>query len=184
MIVSNQIEKLALLLTKLNSRKEKTEAILAEREKRLANAEKELAEFLETQGFDVGSKIKLSNGRTLIIKDFFSASIPTENSIISEKNEEKAHDLSIRRTQCLDWLNENNLGDIVKNEIVIAFDKGEHEKADELMEKLAEDGFTPNKEQTVHPMTLKSALKKAIENGKDVPFNTFSVQTGTKIDIK
>lgn len=184
MTISKEIEKLALLISDIEESKSNLEQKLKTINESLELYKKELADLLLAQGFEVGSKIKLVNGRTLNVKDFFSASIPAQSSINSAKDAEKMNELSNKKEACLEWLDENNLGDIVKNNIVVSLDRGEAEKAKELMLELQEKGLNFVRDESVHPMTLKAALKKAMQSGLDVPFDTFSVQTGIVVEIK
>ena len=75
-MISKEIESLALAISKLEDDKEGLTCQLKQVNEDLNNHEKELADLLTAEGFAIGSKIKLQNGRTLQIKDFFSASIP------------------------------------------------------------------------------------------------------------
>lgn len=182
--LSTDIEKLALKICELKDRKEGFEKQVKELGDNIGKFESELAELLSTEGFEIGTTLKLKNGRVLKIKDFFSASIPSQSSINGAKDIEKQEDLIYRKEQALKWLDDNNLSDIIKNQIAISLDRNENEKAKELAAQLEEQGYQFIKEESVHPMTLKSTLKEAISQGLDVPFDTFSVQTGTLIEIK
>lgn len=82
------------------------------------------------------------------------------------------------------WLDDNNLGGVIKNEVVVSFDRGDNEKAKELMLELQEKQLDCLKEESVHPMTLKATLKEALSQGLNVPFDLFSVQTGVQVSIK
>jgi hypothetical protein len=184
MTISNEIEKLALEISTIEDRKSEIESELKQINEKLSTYERELSDILLAQGFEAGSKIKLTNGRNLNIKEYFSASIPAQSSINSAKDAEKAHELQSRKEACLGWLDANDLSDIIKNNIVISLDRGENEKAKELMLDLQEKGVDFLKEESVHPMTLKAALKNAMKDGIEVPFDVFSVQTGISVEIK
>lgn len=183
-MISNEIESLALAISKLEDDKEGLTCQLKQVNEDLNNHEKELADLLTAEGFAIGSKIKLQNGRTLQIKDFFSASIPSQSSINSAKDQEKMQDMIDKKDSCLKWLDDNNLGGVIKNEVVVSFDRGDNEKAKELMLELQEKQLDCLKEESVHPMTLKATLKEALSQGLNVPFDLFSVQTGIQISIK
>lgn len=183
MTIQNEIEKRALKICELVDKKDSLSSDLKEVNDTLAAHEKELAELLAAEGFAIGSKIALANGRQLAIKDFFSASIPAQSSIDSAKDPEKMEELAYKKDQALKWLDENNLGDIVKNNLVIAFGRGENDKSKKLMEELEEQGLEFIKDESVHPMTLKATLKEALQDGKKVPFDIFSVIAGTIVTI-
>jgi len=84
------------------------------------------------------------------------------------------------------WLRENGLGDLIKNEVAVQFGKGEDNKAVELLDLAAQEGYEPTQKQKVEPMTLKALFRERIEAGLDMPsdfFHTF-VKDQTKISRK
>jgi hypothetical protein len=84
------------------------------------------------------------------------------------------------------WLRNNGLGDLIKNEVAVQFGKGEDNKAEQLLNLAAEEGYEPTQKQKVEPMTLKALYRERIEAGLDMPsefFNTF-VKDQTKISRK
>ena len=85
---------------------------------------------------------------------------------------------------CYEWLEDNGLGDIIKNQVGISFGKGEGNKAKHLQETIKEMGLIPEVKVSVHPSTLKATVKKLHEEGKlSVPDNTFSLFIGQKTKI-
>jgi hypothetical protein len=182
--VSSQIEKFCFYLTDLDKKATDLENQLKETNKKIEETKKELCDLLASEGIGSGSTVKLSNGRVLKVKDFFSASIPTQNQIDSQKDLQKQFEMQIKRQEGLKWLEENNLADIIKNEVIVAFDKGENEKAKQLLENLQKEGLYAINEINVNPMTLKAVLKKEFEKGLNIPEDVFSVYTGIAVDIK
>ena len=84
------------------------------------------------------------------------------------------------------WLRNNGLGDLIKNEVAVQFGKGEDNKAEQLLNLAAEEGYEPTQKQKVEPMTLKALYRERIEAGLDMPsdfFHTF-VKDQTKISRK
>ena len=84
------------------------------------------------------------------------------------------------------WLRENGLGDLIKNEVAVQFGKGEDNKAEQLLDLAAQEGYEPTQKQKVEPMTLKALFRERIEAGLDMPsdfFHTF-VKDQTKISRK
>ena len=88
-----------------------------------------------------------------------------------------------RSQACYDWLDDNGLGDIIKNQVGMSFGKGEGEKAKALESQIKEMGLIPEVKVSVHPSTLKATIKKWHEEGKSVPDNTFSLFIGQKTKI-
>ena len=84
---------------------------------------------------------------------------------------------------CYEWLDDNGLGDIIKNQVGMSFGKGEGEKAKALESQIKEMGLIPEVKVSVHPSTLKATIKKWHEEGKSVPDNMFSLFIGQKTKI-
>ena len=84
---------------------------------------------------------------------------------------------------CYEWLDDNGLGDIIKNQVGMSFGKGEGNKAKHLEESIKEIGLIPEVKVSVHPSTLKASIKKWHEEGKSVPDNTFNLFIGQKTKI-
>ena len=84
---------------------------------------------------------------------------------------------------CYEWLENNGLGDIIKNQVGISFGKGESNMATHLQETIKEMGLIPEVKVSVHPSTLKATIKKWHEEGKSVPDNVFSLFIGQKTKV-
>ena len=101
----------------------------------------------------------------------------------------KSYNCTIKKDQmelAYNWLRENGLGDIIKNEVAVQFGKGEDNKAEQLLTLAEQEGYEPTQKQKVEPMTLKALFRERIEAGLDMPselFNTF-VKDQTKIGRK
>ena len=101
----------------------------------------------------------------------------------------KSYNCTIKKDQmelAYNWLRENGLGDIIKNEVAVQFGKGEDNKAEQLLGHAVREGYEPSQKQKVEPMTLKALYRERIEAGLDMPsefFNTF-VKDQTKIGRK
>lgn len=144
----------------------------------------ELAELLDGSGYSIGSKIFLKNGRKMLLKEFFSSSLPSQSSIDRCKDPEKRADLEARKLEGLEWLDKSGLGDVIKNNIVAILPRGNQELAKELAEILEQKQVSYVREESVHAMTLNATLKEQMKKGTNVPFETFGVITGTKVEIK
>ena len=88
------------------------------------------------------------------------------------------------RDQCFHWLEENGLGDIIKNTVSANFGRGEDESAKTLMNSLEKEGYSLMQKKWVEPMTLKAVIKEQVEKGSDLPLDTFNVYVGRKIKVK
>jgi len=93
---------------------------------------------------------------------------------ITEANKEAA----------FNWLRENGLGDIIKNEILVSFGRNEDNKAADYAELAKGQGFQPTQKMKVEPMTLKALVRERIEAGKEMPTEIFGVFSENKTTIK
>lgn len=179
-----KIEELALKADELRNIIEEAEERLGEDKKKYNELTmKELPELLESQGLTIGSRLVLKNGSTLILKDFFSCSIPSESKINSEKDFEKRTLLSERRKEALNWLTENNLKDIIKDFIDININK-DPKLTEKVLKWVEENGLDYTHDETVHPLTLKATLKEQMGRGLEIPFETFDITTGCIVSFE
>jgi hypothetical protein len=115
------------------------------------------------------SSLKLADGSGVEVRKSYSCTVK-KDSVESAYN----------------WLRENGLGDLIKNEVAVQFGKGEDNKAEQLLGLAAQEGYEPTQKQKVEPMTLKALFRERIEAGLDMPsdfFHTF-VKDQTKISRK
>ena len=84
------------------------------------------------------------------------------------------------------WLRENELDDIIKNEVAVTFGKGEDTRAQELLSLAGLNGYEPTQRQKVEPMTLMALYRERVEAGLDMPSDSFNllIQDETKISRK
>ena len=141
-------------------------------EEALKNKKKEIdrisGEVIPTMLSEMGlSQLKLADGSAVDVKPFYSASI-------SAQNKDKAYQ----------WLRNNGLGDIIKNEISVSFGRNEDNKAANYAELAKSNGFQPTQKLKVEPMTLKALVRERIEAGKEMPTEIFNVFIGNKTTIK
>ena len=103
------------------------------------------------------SHLKLMDGSSVDVKPNYSASITIAN-----------------RDAAFQWLRDNNLGDIIKNEISVSFGRNEDLKAADYANLASERGYQPTQKLKVEPMTLKALVRERLENGKEMPTSNFS----------
>ena len=125
-------------------------------------------EVIPTMMSEMGlSELKLQDGSHLKVATSYKAHI-------SEANKEAAYN----------WLRNNGLGDIIKNEISVSFGKDEDNKAASYVDLAKSQGLEPARKMKVEPMTLKALVRERIEAGKDMPTEIFGVYTENKTTIK
>ena len=141
-------------------------------EERVKDKKKDLdvisGEVIPTMMSEMGlSQLRLMDGSMIDVKPFY-------NATITQANKEAA----------FNWLRQNGLGDIIKNEVVVSFGRGEDNKAAEYAELAKGQGLQPAQKLKVEPMTLKALVRERIEAGKEMPTEIFSVFTENKTTIK
>jgi len=125
-------------------------------------------EVIPTMMSEMGlAELKLHDGSHLKVSTSYRAHI-------SEANKEAA----------FNWLRENGLGDIIKNEISVSFGRNEDNKAADYAELAKGQGFQPTQKMKVEPMTLKALVRERIEAGKEMPTEIFGVFSENKTTIK
>ena len=153
------------LLEGLISRIEKSENNLKDLKK---EHDRLSGEVIPTMMAEMGlAHLKLSDGSTVDVKPNYSANITIAN-----------------REAAFNWLRNNGLGDIIKNEISVSFGRNEDNKAADYAALAQERGFQPTQKLKVEPMTLKALVRERIEAGKDMPTEIFNVFVGNKTTIK
>ena len=96
----------------------------------------------------------------------------------------KAHITEANKEMAFNWLRNNGLGDIIKNEISVSFGRNEDNKAASYAELAKGQGFQPTQKMKVEPMTLKALVRERIEAGKEMPTEIFGVFSENKTTIK
>jgi hypothetical protein len=127
-----------------------------------------IPELLAEQGL---SSLKLADGSSVTVKREYRCTLPKEDE---------------RRQSAYNWLRENGLGDIIKNNVSVTFGRGEDDKAQRLLNLAASNGFEPNQKSDVAWNTLTALFQERVESGLDMPSDVFStwIKDTTKITRK
>jgi len=112
------------------------------------------------------STLKLADGSSVEVKPVYGASIP-----IAKKEE------------AFKWLRDNGLGDLIKNEVTVAFGRGEDYKAADYASLAQRQGYEPVQKLKVEPMTLKALVRERLEAGQEMPSDLFNLFTGNRTKI-
>ena len=159
--LADQVEK----LEELQSRLQTQEQIMKDTKKQI---ERLSGEVIPTMMSEMGlAELKLQDGSHLKVSTSYRATI-------TEANKEAA----------FNWLRNNGLGDIIKNEISVSFGRNEDNKAATYAELAKGQGFQPTQKMKVEPMTLKALVRERIEAGKEMPTEIFGVFSENKTTIK
>ena len=125
-------------------------------------------EVIPTMLSEMGlSFLKLQDGSSVEVKTNYSATIT-----------------QAKKAEAFNWLRENGLGDIIKNEISVSFGRNEDNKAADYANLARGQGLEPKQKLKVEPMTLKALVRERIEAGKEMPTEIFNIFVGNKTTIK
>jgi len=113
------------------------------------------------------SSLKLADGSSVEVKKIYGASIPVT-----------------KREAAFNWLRNNDLGDIIKNEVTVSFGRNEDNKAAEYASLAQSQGYQPAQKLKVEPMTLKALLRERTEAGKEMPSDLFNTFVGNQTKIR
>ena len=112
------------------------------------------------------STMKLADGSAVEVKPVYGASIPVA-----------------KKEEAYTWLRENGLGDLIKNEISVAFGRNEDNKAMAYATLAQGQGYEPIQKLKVEPMTLKALVRERLESGQEMPSDLFNVFAGNRTKI-
>jgi len=112
------------------------------------------------------STMKLADGSAIEVKPVYGASIPAD-----------------KKEEAFNWLRENGLGDLIKNEVTVSFGRNEDNKAADYAVLAQGQGYQPTQKLKVEPMTLKALVRERVEKGLDMPSDLFNVFAGNRTKI-
>ena len=112
------------------------------------------------------SSLKLADGSSIEVKPVYGASISAS-----------------KKEEAFNWLRNNGLGDLIKNEITVSFGRNEDNKAASYAELAQGQGYQPTQKLKVEPMTLKALVRERLESGKEMPTDLFNVFAGDRTKI-
>ena len=118
------------------------------------------SETIPTKMQELGiNETTMKDGSKVTVKEGFHCRIP-------KAKEEEA----------LQYLKQEGLGDIIKNQVSTSFGTGEDNMAGDLDGYIEQNfGITPDVKKSVHPSTLKATLKKRHEEGLTDPDDLFGI---------
>ena len=158
--LAEQVEKLRFLEDDI----EKVESKLKKLKK---DAEVISGEVIPTMMVEMNIKtIKLADGTGVEVKPVYGASIPTA-----------------KKEEAFNWLRNNGLGDLIKNDITVSFGRNEDNKAAQYAVLAQGQGFEPVQQLKVEPMTLKALVRERLEAGQEMPSDLFNVFAGSRTKI-
>lgn len=109
----------------------------------------------------------LDDGSKVEIKPLYGASIPVD-----------------KKEEAFDWLRENGYDDLIKNNVICTFGRGEDEKARDFARDALARGLAPQQKQDVHAQTLKAWVRERVESGDSFPMTLFGAFIGQRAVIQ
>lgn len=159
------VAELAAKQVALEQEIENLEAQLKEKQEALQQVqERDLPEAMTECGI---SEFKLVDGSKVSVKPYYQASPPKE-----------------KYDEAMQWLRDNNHGDLIKNDVTVSFGKGEDDRAGDFKRFLTENGTSYTDKTGVHPQTFKAFVREQVETGKNLPFDLLGIYIGQKATIK
>ena len=144
---------------------EEMESVLKERKDQ---QRKLLEDSIPAMLQELGMKsFKMSDGSTIDVKPYYSASIKDENRAVAFK-----------------WLRDNGYDDIIKNIVSVRFGRNEDQLCDTLISLLREQNYPVEQVEKIESQTLKAWAKEMVERGVEFPSETFGLYVGHKATIK
>lgn len=126
-------------------------------------AEEQLPELFEEVGM---SELKTRSGLPLKLKNRVHTNISKG-----------------RKPTAIAWLDANGQGGMVKRTVKIDFDKTKEEKVKSLLRLIGRGWPNHRVELDVHASTVKSFVKKQLEDGQEIPLDIFGVHCVDVVEI-
>ena len=104
------------------------------------------------------SSLKLADGTVLEVKTKYRCTLPKDLD---------------KREKAYQWLREQGLDDIIKNNVIITFGRGEDNKAQQMLDLAASKGYEPHQKSDVAWNVLTALYKERVEAGLDMPSDLF-----------
>jgi hypothetical protein len=158
--LSNLVRQLRRLEDQITDSETHIKALKAEKHKLSTELIPALMGEMGTERIDV-------DGVAVTIKPIVHASIPED-----------------RREEAFGWLRENGHEDIIKNDVVLSFGKGQDNVVKSLIAGLRDDGFNPDHKVHVHPMTLKAFVREQLEKGSALNLDLFGAYVLNTAEIR
>jgi len=158
--LSNLVRQVEELNKELDMAESHLKKLKQEKHKLQTDAIPALMDQMSVDRIDVGDV-------SVTLKPFVSASIPQD-----------------RRAEAHQWLRDNGLDDIIKNDVILSFGRGEDDTAHSIMLDLEQRGFHPESKTHIHSMTLKAFVKERVEKGLPIDLDMFGAYVAKTADIK
>ena len=106
-------------------------------------------------------------------------SLTTSNGVdITISDDLHVHISEAKKPEAFNWLRDNNHEDIIKNQVVVSFNKNEDNVAGAFYSDAVSGGHDVQRKETVHNGTLRAFVREMRNKGIQVPIETFGVYEG------
>jgi len=148
------------------------EAHIEDLERQLKDEKKALLkmtdEELPTMLAELGlSSMTLDDGSDVTVKQTYGASIRVDD-----------------KPAAFEWLRNHGYDDIIKNQVLCVFGRGEDDQASAFQAFASQQGYAAEQKTEIHPQTLRAFIKERVENGDDFPMELFGAWVGQRAVIK
>jgi len=158
--LSSLVKDLNQITLNINEKEEELKALKLQKHKMSTEQIPAMMDEMGVQRLDV-------ENLSVTLKPLINASIP-----------------QTRREEAFQWLRDNGLDDIIKNDVIMSFGKGEDNMAGDIMYELEQRGMHPEKKTHIHSMTLKAFIRERVENGLPIDLDMFGAFVARTADIK
>ena len=158
--LSSLVKDLNQITLNINEKEEELKALKLQKHKMSTEQIPAMMDEMGVQRLDV-------ENLSVTLKPLINASIP-----------------QTRREEAFQWLRDNGLDDIIKNDVIMSFGKGEDNMAGDIMYELEKRGMHPEKKTHIHSMTLKAFIRERVENGLPIDLDMFGAFVARTADIK
>jgi len=151
----------------------------------LRNVEQQIADTEQHLKSLKSEKHKLSVERIPALMDEMGVErIDVDGVTVSRKMMVHASIPVDRKEEAFSWLREQGLDDIIKNDVIVSFGKGEDNIAGDVVGMLEDRGFEPSTKTHIHPSTLRAFVKGRVEMGKPIDLDMFGAFVANTAEIK
>lgn len=113
------------------------------------------------------SAVKLPSGEIIEVQNNIHCGIPAHS-----------------KEQAYQWLQENNHGDLIKNELTIKFARNEGNLVGQIKGAAESLGLKFDEKHSVHAGTLKSFVKEQMSLGINLPKDLFGIYIRRSVEVK
>jgi|TARA_R110000824_G_scaffold263176_4_gene451845 hypothetical protein len=105
--------------------------------------------------------------------------LTTSNGVdITISDDLHVHITEAKKPEAFNWLRDNNHEDIIKNQVVVSFNKNEDNVAGAFYSDAVSGGHDVQRKETVHNGTLRAFVRDMRAKGIQIPVDTFGVYEG------